>query len=560
MWALMVTLLASPTAQKFNFFDAHQSFLRRAVLICHAMKQKIFPLLFVLSGIVSVEIAGQTKPNALSTGNDLASEAGLRSGQVVYEQHCAACHGVNGDGNGPAMVWLFPKPRNFNTGLFKIQSTPSGSVPTDDDLFNTVTRGMPGSSMPSFSFLSESQRREVVQYVKYLTAYLEAGRRVNRFEQAQASNQLGTPIAVPPEPPATFEAMTQGKALFTKLQCHTCHGETGAGDGPSAAALKDNWGFPLVPRDFNSGAFRGGATGTDLFLRIATGLAGTPMPPFGEGVISDQERWSVVHYIQSLRRKEAEINDILAPSDAVIHVQRVPLVPADPADPAWERLDPARIPLNPLFPEPEAVPAVAVRALYDTKKIAVLLQWRDAMANGAPVRVQDFQDAAALQFSMNGNTPFLGMGDAKNPVNLWIWKAGLQQEMASQRPDVNTVYASMHSDVYFENRPLYRTAEAAGNFLARSTHSSPIEDANASGFGTLKSQPFSNQNVQGKGLWFDGHWTVLFVRELQSDDADDVLFSLSRPGRVAFAVWDGEHRDRNGRKVISSWYQLVLEP
>lgn len=525
------------------------------------MKLKFFFRLVLVSGAASLEVLGQSKANPAATPGEIPLEPGLWSGKAIYDQHCAACHGVNGDGNGPAMVWLFPKPRNFNTGLFKLQSTPAGSLPTDDDLFNTITRGMPGSSMPSFTFLSESQRREVVRYVKYLTAFMDdSGRRVNRFDQAKANNQLGKPIPVPSEPPATFETLIQGKALFSKLQCHSCHGETGAGDGPSAPTLKDNWGLPLVPRDFNSGAFRGGATGPDLYLRIATGLSGTPMPPFGEGVISDQERWSLVHFIQSLRRKDAEINDILAPTEPIVHAQKVQAVPTDPTDPAWERLDPARLPLNPLFPEPEAISAVAVRALYDAKKIAVLLQWRDAIANGAPVRVQDFQDAAALQFSMNGSIPFLGMGDAKNPVNLWVWKAGLQQEMAGQRPDVNTVYASMHADVYFENRPLYRTAEAAGNFLARSTHVSPIEDANASGFGTLKSQPFSNQNVQGKGVWFDGHWTVLFVRELQSDDADDVLFSLSRPGRVAFAVWDGEHRDRNGRKVISSWYQLVLEP
>src|SRR5688572_25141528 len=91
------------------------------------------------------------------------------TGKTVYQQHCAACHGVNGDGNGPASVWLFPKPRNFSAGLFKIQSTPPGSPPTDEDLFQTVTRGMPGSSMPSFTYLSEQDRKEVVQYVKQLT-------------------------------------------------------------------------------------------------------------------------------------------------------------------------------------------------------------------------------------------------------------------------------------------------------------------------------------------------------------------------------------------------------
>src|SRR6266581_4255492 len=69
-----------------------------------------------------------------------------RVGQAVYQQHCAACHGANGQGNGPAAVWLYPKPRHFDSGLFKIRSTPSSFLPTDEDLFQTITRGMPGSS------------------------------------------------------------------------------------------------------------------------------------------------------------------------------------------------------------------------------------------------------------------------------------------------------------------------------------------------------------------------------------------------------------------------------
>ena len=59
-------------------------------------------------------------------------------GKAVYDQHCAACHGINGDGNGPAAVWLYPKPRHFNSGLFKIKSTPPGFMPSDEDLLRTV--------------------------------------------------------------------------------------------------------------------------------------------------------------------------------------------------------------------------------------------------------------------------------------------------------------------------------------------------------------------------------------------------------------------------------------
>jgi mono/diheme cytochrome c family protein len=512
---------------------------------------RILPLWLVLAGFfnpTAVPVVRAAEPGRES----------LRSGQTVYELHCAACHGANGDGNGPASVWLFPRPRNFSAGLFKIKSTPGLALPTDADLLQTVTRGMPGSSMPSFTYLSEGERRDVVAYVKYLTAYTDdAGQRINRFADAKQKGDLAESIQVPPEPPVTVPALAEGARLFSKLLCNTCHGDTGAGDGPNAPTLKDTQGLYLPPRDFNTGAFRGGHTGQDLYLRIAAGLPGTPMVAFGSDVMTDAERWSLVHYIQSLRRKDVEINDILAPADDRIHATRVTRLPEDPADPAWDSIDPARITLNPLWPEKDLIYAVAVRALYDGDRLAILCTWKDPVADGAPVRVQDFQDAVALQFAMAGTPPFLGMGDAKNPVNLWQWKAGWQEAIDGSRPDMPDRYASMYADTYFETS--YRTAADAGNLFALPQRS-PVEDANASGFGTLTAQPASGQNVSGKGIWRDGAWSVVLVRALRSREPADVIFAVGKPTPVALAVWDGQNRDRNGRKLVSNWRQLILEP
>jgi mono/diheme cytochrome c family protein len=415
--------------------------------------------------------------------------------------------------------------------------------------------------MPAFNYLPQTDRRAVVEYVKYLTAETGAdGRVVNKFEEAKREGRLPAPIEVPPEPPLTFSSIVTGKELYVSLGCNACHGETGAGDGPSAPTLKDFSGIPVLPRDFNTGAFRGGPTGRDLYLRIACGIPGTPMPPYGDDIVSATNRWALVHFIQSLRRKDAEVNDILAPSDGLIHVSRAqgPL-PEDPLAPAWERIDSVRVPLNPLWPESNPLPAVAVRALHDSRKVAILLQWRDEIANGAPVRIDDFQDAAALQFPLKEAIPFLGMGDAENPVNLWQWKAGWQSDADGQRADVQTVYPSMHVDRYPDESLLFITAAAAGNLMATG-HPQPVEDANARGFGTLVSQPAASQNVRGKGLWHDGFWNVVFVRDLTSGDSADVNFAVGRATPVSFAIWDGEQRDRNGRKVISNWYQLTFAP
>ena len=396
---------------------------------------------------------------------ELQAQPASSTGRVVYDQHCAACHGANGDGNGPASVWLYPRPRDFSAGQFKIKSTPGQALPTDEDLFQSVTRGLAGSSMPSFSYLPEQERHDVVAYVKHLTAYTDtSGKLVNRFEQSAASGTPVKPVIVPAEPAATVQALTLGREVYQKMQCALCHGETGAGDGSQVPTLKDASGIPVRPRDFNTGLFRGGHTGQDLYLRINNGLPGTPMIPYGDDLMKPEERWALVHYIQSLRRTDVAVNDLLAPEDNAVRVKKVAKLPTDPMDHFWEALDPVRVPLNPLWPEPNQVYAVAVSAVTDGKQLAVLLQWRDELPQNTAIRVQDFQDGAALQFSLSGKYGFLGMGDKDNPVNLWSWKAGWQAESGGQVPDEHTVYPSMHSDAWtFTN---YSTAVSAGNVIS----------------------------------------------------------------------------------------------
>jgi len=514
----------------------------------------LVPILAILAATSDLPAQTASLPSsALASGRDLA-----QTGRAVYDQHCAACHGLTGDGNGPAAVWLYPRPRNFSAGLFKIKSTPGQALPTDEDLLQSVTRGLPGSSMPSFSYLSELDRHEVVQYVKHLTAYTDAsGKRVNRFEEAAANGTLAKPVQVPDEPAVSVQELTLGREVFKKMACALCHGETGAGDGPQVPTLKDASGLPVRPRDFNTGLFRGGHVGRDLYLRIHNGLAGTPMVPYGSGQMKPEERWALVHYVQSLRRTDVAVNDLLAPEDGAIRVKRISKLPADPMDNFWESLDPVRVPLNPLWPEPNQVYAVAVSAVTDGKKLAVLLQWRDELPQNGAIRVQDFQDSAALQFSLSGKYGFLGMGDKDNPVNLWQWKSGWQAEVErGSPPDMDSVYQSMHTDAWtFTN---YNTAHSAGNVISQ-PHESPVEDANARGFGSFRSQPLKQQNVQGKGVWHDGFWNVIFIRDLKSKDAEDVKFVAGKTVPVAFAIWNGEQGDRNGRKMVSNWYQLIFD-
>ena len=70
-------------------------------------------------------------------------EGHARDAAMSYRRYCMVCHGPLGDGNGESAQWLDPKPRDFTLGVFKCRSTPTGTLPTDQDLFDTIGRGVP---------------------------------------------------------------------------------------------------------------------------------------------------------------------------------------------------------------------------------------------------------------------------------------------------------------------------------------------------------------------------------------------------------------------------------
>src|SRR5947208_5817181 len=99
----------------------------------------------------------------------------IEEGKKIYFRKCVWCHGVDGAGDGPGADRLWPRPRNFTQGTFKIRHTASGELPLFDptkpvagqnDLFDTVTHGLPGSAMtPWDGILTEQQRLQVLSFV-----------------------------------------------------------------------------------------------------------------------------------------------------------------------------------------------------------------------------------------------------------------------------------------------------------------------------------------------------------------------------------------------------------
>jgi len=263
------------------------------------------------------------KPMESRIGNATGHAA---SGKSNYRRYCAGCHGDYGDSNGENAVWLDPKPRDFTIATFKCRSTPTGTLPTDEDLFNTIGRGVTNSNMPIWNALSPQQRADLVAYIKIFSP---------RWEKEKA----GEPIKIPAEPSVTMESISHGKALFAKLECWKCHGPHGEGDGPSAATLTDSKDQPIRPYNFAAGKgdsrFKCGDTNQDLYKIFMTGLDGTPMPSFAD-VIQPNDAWDLVHFLRTLQTsRHSKENEVLSAAHGVIppYVDKnPPPAAAPPAD------------------------------------------------------------------------------------------------------------------------------------------------------------------------------------------------------------------------------------
>jgi mono/diheme cytochrome c family protein len=219
------------------------------------------------------------------TGHAAGEQQG---GIMLYRRFCVGCHGPAGDGTGENAQWIDPKPRDFTLAVFKCRSTPTGTLPTDDDLFNAVTRGFDTTNMPSWRPLTDQQRANLVAAVK-------------SFSPRWQNEKPGTPITIPAETPINIESVLRGRALFQKMECWKCHGPAGHGDGPSASTLTDSKDNPIRPYNFSTGTrFKCGTTNQDLYRIFMTGLDGTPMPSFND-VLKPEDAWDLVHFLRTLQ-------------------------------------------------------------------------------------------------------------------------------------------------------------------------------------------------------------------------------------------------------------------
>jgi hypothetical protein len=226
-------------------------------------------------------------------------------------------------------------------------------------------------------------------------------------------------------------------------------------------------------------------------------------------------------------------------------------VPSRPSDSAWETVAPLPVPLSgqiitrPVWPEPSAR-ALSIRSIHNGKDIAFLLEWQDATINES-LTPGVFRDGVAVALPLGNAPAFFCMGQLDHYVNIWHWKADWQSDVDRRAERAKESKRNQSGPRRFEVIP---------------RRPSSVEDLIGGGFSTLTSKEEQGR-IQGQAEWKGGLWRVVMKRPLTSpgDDLDNEAMLI--PGRmqaVAFAVWNGENKERNGQKAVASWMQLVIDP
>ena len=491
-----------------------------------------------------------------------ASPELLAQGKKVYEQKCAPCHGLDGQGEGEAAYLLYPKPRDFVKARYLIVSTWE-TEPTDEDLYTTISRGIPGSAMPSWAHLQEEIRWALVHYIKSFSRYP-----IEPKMTESTNEEEGGIIKVPPEPPYTAKAKARAQELFAE-GCAPCHGTTGRGDGVQEQF--DEKGYPTRPRDLTQGIFKGRPDAAEIYRRIVVGLPGSPMPMndevYGEGA------WHLTHFILSMSSEEQRERVEMRKFRIIAH--RVDQIPDHPDAGVWRDAPGVNLHMMPLWWRDDRPEILTVKALHDGQELALQLMWADETHDHTAIRAQDFRDAASVLFSPEADPPFFGMGEKGRFVNLWMWKSERQADLEPTFQDIDKVYPNLGIDSYpnlersaleqptrhaltLESDPDFITGWGAGNIVSDPRRKSAAEDLSAQGFGTLKARPTSDQTVQAKGVYDLGTYRVVFRRAFRGSGNNTVDLWSGRTVSIAFAVWNGSAGDRDGKKSVTIWQDLVI--
>ena len=241
----------------------------------------------------------------------LVSVDRLKRGQEQYILYCRACHGVNGDGQGPAGTGLIPPPRNFASEelAFKFGGVAAGELPPDQELLRIIKGGLDGTAMLAWDIPDETIL-DIIQYIK-------------TFNPVWGEDELGEIIEIGEDPwgGSSTTAVAMGKKIYhSKAQCLLCHPSygtqeeiynwgkelTGRGNAnfrptmyEPEAKMSETYGNKLLPIDFGRQPIKAGGTPKEIFKTLAAGIGGTAMPMWKDA-LPDKEIWAMAHFVSNI--------------------------------------------------------------------------------------------------------------------------------------------------------------------------------------------------------------------------------------------------------------------
>ncbi len=238
---------------------------------------------------------------------------------------------------------------------------------------------------------------------------------------------------------------------------------------------------------------------------------------------------------------------------------RVPLIAQDPGLKAesmfaevWEEAPAAKIVLiqqvtSKPWPKGHS-PEVNVRAFHDGTSLYIRMDWADEKAD-LEAMPGAFPDGCAVMLPMKAvpasQTLMMGFTELSN---LWSWRADRDAQVWGGVKPGRKAYADHH----------YPFEEEEVLPISTPKLTSAVQDLLAARAGSITRK--KRELVQGRGVWKDGRWTVMFKRSLKTDDAEQDAQVDTGMRRFGFAVWDGDQGDRGGRKSISDWVELEILP
>lgn len=497
----------------------------------------------------------------------LGTEEQRAAGKALYDKNCAQCHGEAGDGLGVAAPYMKPQPRDFTRGRYKFRSTPTGVLPTDDDLMRMIRLGMPYTAMPAWP---EFNDRQLTQLAFYLKTFSPAFAGLDSPPQA---------MDLPRPPSYSEESAERGEVIYEELGCSQCHGDLGRGDGPTAPTLTDEWGFHVRAANLTMPwTFRGGGTRADIYRTFMTGIGGTPMPSYAdEGALAPDDRWPLVDYIWSLSGSSDPNYATLVQS--VFHEGEIE---PEAGPELFAEAPMARFPLFGQIVEPgrsfyPPASSVMVRSVYNLRRLAVLVEWDDMQAdiggsNSPLLRAPEFDPEEAVRMERIGGSS----EDPSDPLDAdpieqdpFAADPFAQLDASDLAPgDTGRVRATEFSDAVAIQFPQRLPDGMVKPYFLFGDVTRPVElwfvDL-AKKEPELFTARGSGAITEGEGDGFlvsaqydRGRWSVVFVRNRVSSRS--VSFREAQFVPIAFSVWDGFSHERGNKRALSNWFYLYVSP